>query len=635
MKRHCLSLIVHPFKNSLIAKDKVRKYIDIFVKNLLEIIKTYPNFRINLVLPASLLQYIDPLLLSQLNEVRKLNSLEWLLPGYTEPFLSYSPPWLFAENLKYGIQTFSELIGYKPMGFVPACSNWDPSFIKIIQNNGIQYTVVSRSVLPANIQNYCGYWITEYAGNTMIVIPAHTFHHNKLPADIHSWIDQTVEQSFTDKAATQIVVLHYSFPLLPEKKKDPCKWLNAFGKALDTLLIKYQLNLLQELPAYIQPQGVHYMQPDFILNRTTGEIIPQCLNYLHTYDLVGIMHRKMMDISENIKTLENGKDLLLLKKQLFNIQDINRYLPETFSDIKERYRTFEQMIAAENQLLKSSKVRGGHIRIADFLKNGTKTIIMSNRRLKLYIDYKNGGQVFEMDYRVRNANLCAGYNPKTHQPPRILVPGKSRTCFIDHFLDLECQQADFSGSPAKQYGDFIDGQFDYKIKKVNTSVKAIMTRQGIITKNNKMYPVHMEKVFSIDKDKSELNFIYQLSNPSLMTYSFKFAIELTISLPGAQSRKAEIVCNKTTYKRPAWDRISLENVNELRLNDYMIGASIEFILQKPVTVWCYPVTQSAIYQGTTIVLSTPVPFGENAIWSLWGKIRFKKIRQKGTFEDVV
>lgn len=637
MKRHGIALLIHPYKNGLVEKNALRDMFDVFAQRLLDITSAHPNLRINLVLPGYLLQLLNPLLLSKLNEIQKRDCLEWLSPGFTEPFFSFSPFWLSKENIQYGLETFQELIGARPTGYVPPFSNWEPASIDTLKNNGINYTILSHALLPNIYQNYCGYWITEQSGNSMPIIPVHDVHYYNAPANILGWFDKTLEDS-PDTHDIKLIALKYLVPIVPQKNIDPYKWIESFADALNTLLVKYQLNLLKEFPTLTPPVGLQEIEPGLMFNNNGIDRLNSISNFLHTFDSVGIMQRKMMDIAEKIKKINNNKDSLPLKRKLFFVQDINRYLPNDnsgFHHIKDRCWTFNQMIDIERQILKKDTLTGGQIRIADLLKNGTKSIVLSNKSMQVYIDHKNGGQIFELDFRDRNANICAGHNPKPRTPPKIICAGKSRTAFIDHFLDENCQRTDFISQITKERGDFATGSFDYKVKKTATSIKAILTRQGSITANEKTYPLTVEKVFALEKDVSDIYFAYKLSNHSLTSYGFKFAIEMTFALPGAKTHQVEFISGKTTYNRLAWDRITLENHTKWSIIDNLIGVRLDFITQKPVTIWCYPLTQSSPYQGTSLIITAPVSLNENDSWSLMGKISCKKLRTKGVYTDAV
>lgn len=616
----------------------MRELLSVFAKKLLAVASSHPNLRFNLTLPGYMLQQMDPLQLTRINELQKSGNLEWLSPGYTEPLVCFSPLWLSRDNLSYGLDVFNELVGTKPGGYVPTFSNWEPSSIAMLLECGINYTILSRFLFPEHIQPCSGYWITEHTGSTMVIIPSYPLHPSAAPEDILGWLDHSMQQA---KAVNMlnIMTIDYQIPIDPGKDLDPFTWLNSFATTLDTILINYQMNLLQEFPTIVPPLGLQYLPTSLEFKQPDGTNISSCENYLHTFDSVGIIQRKMMDVAERLNSYSNQKDLIALKKQLFFVQDINRYLPNEssgFPHLADRFFSFGQMIEIEQVLHTRDNIIGGHIRIADFLKNGTKTIVMSNKNITVYIDYKNGGQIFELDYREKSANLCAGHNPASYPLPRILFAGKSRTCFIDHFLSADCNRTDFTERSALQLGDFVTSPYDYKIKKTATSVKTILSRQGSITINEKQYPIVLEKVFGLEKDKAELSFVYQLSNHSLITYAFKFAIELTFALPGAHTHQAEIISDTVSHNRLAWDRITLENTTQWTLNDKRIGVSIRFITQKPVTVWFYPSEiHSSPYQGTTMVISSPVSLEENAVWSLMGKCSFKKVPHKGDSSDVI
>jgi hypothetical protein len=642
MKRHALALLVHPYKNVLVSPDTLRTAVNAFFTRLLAIATSHPSIRLNLVLPAYTLPYADPLLLSQLREVQKRDCLEWLSPGFTEPFLSFSPQWLSGANIRSGVALFEELLSVKPSGYAPAFSNWEPSYIDTLRQCGMQYVVVSRAVIPREAQDLCGYWITEHTGSSRLVFPAHVLHHYTAPANIHDWIEGTMRKDSGDEAATKLVTVDYLVPLVPEEGIDPYQWLQSLADTLDSLLHKYQIVRLGEFVGLAHPLGLQYIPPQLVFKRDDEQTIPYFSNYLHTFEQVGILQRKMMDIADRLEPTRDTKDTIALVKQLYCAQDINRYIPGKtggFNHLPDRLWTYAKMIDIEAQLHKRDRIRGGQIRIADVLRNGTKSIVLSNRPLMVCIDHRDGGQVFELDYRIRRMNFFAGYNPRTHSPPRVIVAGKSFTSFVDHFLEEKCQRADFMGQTMRRRDEFTEGQFEYKVKKTSSGVKAVLSRQCAVNVDGKNYPLGVEKVFGLENDEAALSFVYQLSNHSLTSYSFRFAVELTFALPGAVSQEAYIACGEQILRALARSSLTLENVTKWTLHDSRAGASVHFVLQKPVDVWIFPALRGADaecgYQGTTLVVSSPVSLGENAAWSLMGKMTFKTVKMKGSMFDEV
>ena len=150
-----------------------------------------------------------------------------------------------------------------------------------------------------------------------------------------------------------------------------------------------------------------------------------------------------------------------------------------------------KLIDVENALHTRKNIKGGQIRITDFLRNGSKSIVLSNKALKTYIDCVNGGSIFEFDFRERSLNLCSAYNPSLHHPPNITSPGKSRTWFLDRLLSEEAKSSDLLNDTCKDLGNF-SGQFDYKVRKTTDGVKATLLRQGSILQGEKFYPINLK-----------------------------------------------------------------------------------------------------------------------------------------------
>jgi hypothetical protein len=188
----------------------------------------------------------------------------------------------------------------------------------------------------------------------------------------------------------------------------------------------------------------------------------------------------------------------------------------------------------------------------------------------------------------------------------------------------------------QQCGDFVTGQFQYKVKKHDKGVKAILSRQGSISLEDKSYPVFMEKVFGIDEDGAAISFAYQLTNPVLTAFAFKFGVSLTFTLPGLLSGQAYLSANRKAYKSIGSEPVSLEHLTQWVLHDSAAGIALHFRLQKPLDLWCFPTRDNGEAGGAiTLLLTAPVSLPESAVWSLMGKMSCKKIRIKPGVADAV
>jgi Glycosyl hydrolase family 57./Domain of unknown function (DUF1926). len=633
MKRHALAFFVHPFKDCLLPKSTLVERLNDFCKTLVESGNSFQNIRFNLVMPGFFLELMDPLLLLQLRELHKRGLFEWLFTGYTEPFLSYSPSWLLSENLKYGMNTFAEFTGTKPSGFVPGFSNWEPSAIDILRGAGIHYCVVSKALFPPQYRSYCGYWITEHMGSSIAVFPAHVVRPSETDTMLNE-LDLFFRNDRQNASAVKLLCIEFLYPFSGPVDGASAALQTAI-RTLDKMLLTYQSIRCTEFFSSNFNLGLHYIPSSIVLGRDDAEAHPYFQNELHTYDQAGIIQRKMMDIAENIAVRKEPKHYEPMKKTLFFVQDVNRYIPSQSSGFmlfNDRKWCYEKMIGIEQALHEKDDIKGGQIRIVDFLRNGNKTIIMSNRNVALSIDYKNGGQVFELDFKSRQSNVCSALSPAGHLLPMIIEPPQSRTAFIDHCMPANAGIDEFLFNTFTELGDFFSGDFTYKVKKTPTGIKAALNRNGSLMQGEKNCPLNLEKVFGLEKDYPIISFVYQLSNHSLTSYAFRFATELTFALPGIGGGKTHISEGKTIYgdfdKKP----FSMNGITKWNLDDLQSGIRLGFSLQKPVDVWCFPVAAPAGSRdgshAVTMVISTPVTIEGSKAWSLMGKIVLKKLRMQ-------
>ena len=177
-------------------------------------------------------------------------------------------------------------------------------------------------------------------------------------------------------------------------------------------------------------------------------------------------------------------------------------------------------------------------------------------------------------------------------------------------------------------GDFYFGGFEYRIKKTETGIKAALSRQGTLLQGDKNCPLSMEKVFGLEKDRPTLPFVYQLTNHSLTPYDFRLAVELTFSLPGLSGGTALLMLGKTKHGNPGAGPLEFSGVTEWRLADPSCGIMIHCMLQKPVDLWCFPAAPQDggdnAAEAVTMVMSSPVAIEGSAVWTLMGKLEFKR-----------
>jgi hypothetical protein len=212
--------------------------------------------------------------------------------------------------------------------------------------------------------------------------------------------------------------------------------------------------------------------------------------------------------------------------------------------------------------------------------------------------------------------------------PIVCEPGLSYTAFVDHCVPPQTTAEDFRQKKFTELGDFYNNAFDYKIKKTEAGIKAALNRQGSIVLGDKTCPLSLEKVLGLEKDSPALPFVYQFSNHSLTPYSYMLIIEFTFALPGIAADSATLLCKKEKYRTLSGGLLTLSDVSQWYLSDPDSGVGIQCTLQKPIDLWCYPVaaeTEGAKPEAITIALAAPVALEGSSVWSIMGKLQFKRV----------
>jgi hypothetical protein len=634
MRRQALALIIQPFKNRLMPREQLKEAADECVGQLLALVGAFPNIRFNFVLPGSVLERIDPFALSQLRDASRRGTIEWLITGYSEPFLSLSPPWLTTANIRCALETLNEHLGCQASGYLPPFSNWDPHYIELLRAQALEYVVVDQAQLPPSCRTMLGCWVTEQLGASVTLVPAHTLHAYSAPSNVAQWLDTHFERDERENGNTKLLGLRFLLPLELADQPTGFAWLRELAQTAENRVLQYQTVRISDYLFDTPPQGLQYLHPSITLNDGQTEVGSNFRNWLFCHDQVGILHRKLLEVCDMLTARSSARQIEPLLKTLFAAQDINRFLPATgtgFESVADRCWSYRTLLGLEERMHAEDKLKGGQIRISEYLRNGTKNIIMLNKGLQVYIDYRTGGTIFEMDVLARHYNALALYARRNPGEPKLIAPGESKSAFCDHLLPPGMSAEEFFSPTRTELGDFHQGRFDYAVKKSATDVKTILTRNGALLQREKNCPLTMEKVFGIEGERAKLSFAYKLTNSTLAEYAFDFALELPLLLPGAVEGKARMGCAQGVWRNLGWERVVLEGVTELYCEDSSIGVRIELTMPKPMTVWCYPLGGGSAdhpdYQGTVLVLSQGVVLTENSSWSLMGKLTFRKSRR--------
>ena len=636
MKRDALALLLHPYKNGLVSPSVLRESITRFFTELFSLLQQYPQLRFNLVIPGYILEAADPIHLAQLRDYGKRTIIELICTGYTEPFLSFSPPELTIKNIRYGLQVIEELTGMVPRGFLPPFSNWEPSFIAELRDAGMRYVLLSNELFTDEIRSACGYWVTEHAGSSIGLIGTNVLNPFQPQPDFIECLRSVYANNSTPDVEP-FIVLHYPLPLCSPKTDDAREFFRTTIEEIEKHLLSFQPACLGDILGNVNPVGMQYIPTSLQMGRR-GTVDLHFLNYLFSFDQIGFLQRKLLDIFNRYRSLTDPRPATELLRELCFLQDINRFLPGNESGFEvatDREATYSRLIAVDREISARQKNDGGRVSINDFLHNGGKTIILSNSAIKIFISHLTGGQIIGCDLLRSCVNLCSVYNPERRRHPDIIVPDASRTWFLDRILPEHLSENNHDVLLTADTADFHSGDFDYKVHSTTSGTSVSLVRTGSFRRDDRLYPLRIDKVFGIEHEHPELLFVYQLSNPSLMTVNFTFATELNLYLPGSTTGQVTLKAEKNRYDTPGRQLLRLPDGTSWELHDAKSGIAIALQTQKPATLWCLPSSPTDRTEGYRIILTWPIALEPSSQFKILGKIICKSPRKVSGGTDAV
>ncbi|MEI6126985.1 MAG: alpha-amylase/4-alpha-glucanotransferase domain-containing protein, partial [Pseudomonadota bacterium] len=325
-----------------------------------------------------------------------------------------------------------------------------------------------------------------------------------------------------------------------------------------------------------------------------------------------------------------------------------------------RHAVYEHLIRAEKIIAASCHGAEPWIdyRLADFKRDLSLDILISGKNLNVYFSPRDGGGLFELDFKPCSFNLSniftrkmEGYHrklkiangfPGSHheneQPVSIHSISKvkeeglqshliydwyQRFSFIDHFLGESTTLEAFATSRYTEIGDFINAP--YVLQKIEKDPEApavyfSLSRSGCVLEDRSQFPVAIEKSFCVNDSLMEIGSAYCVKNKSDRNLMVWFGVEFNITLiagndplryyvfPG--DPKLKLLMNATE---------AISRVAAFDIKDAWNGFGLQLSMTPGADVWTFPiqtVSQSEdglekTYQGSTVLVHWKMPLVRN------------------------
>ena len=294
-----------------------------------------------------------------------------------------------------------------------------------------------------------------------------------------------------------------------------------------------------------------------------------------------------------------------------------------------RNAIFNHLIAADN-LMDQHQGRGVwdedspwvDLVSRDFNLDGRQDVQLASNRLMALVSPASGGHIYELDVRSICHNLLATLERRPEAYHRKVLAGESgangdvasihdlvvfkqegldqrlqydshaRKSLVDHFYDLEVSTDAVISGEYHEWGDFVSGTYEAKLRRSPERMQAQFVRDGRVGDKE----VRVTKGITLEAGGSVLEIAYLLEGlptdgPVHFGIEFNFA-----GLPSG--------ANDRYFRDPEGqahgqlgDRLNLFDVNGLGLVDEWLGINVGLDVDRPTCFWTYPIETVSQSEG--------------------------------------
>ncbi|MFA5078351.1 MAG: alpha-amylase/4-alpha-glucanotransferase domain-containing protein, partial [Dehalococcoidia bacterium] len=379
-------------------------------------------------------------------------------------------------------------------------------------------------------------------------------------------------------------------------------------------------------------------------------------NFLVKYPEINRMQKKMLAVSSKVHRARSMDEADCGKEYLWKAQCNCPYWHGVFGGVylpDIRTTAFSNLIRAENcadAVLTEADQRYRWEQV-DFDGDGREEIIVEGRDLNLYISPAEGGSIFEWDLREHAYNVLSTVSRKPEAYHSALTTGENaqrgcrgdsevrsihdgikikdsdvadwliydevpRSSLIDRFLAPQVGMIDYRKSRFEDRGDFAGQNYCGSVVPGNDELRIELEREGMLNSSPGPCNLTLRKSITLDRNDGSLRIGYNFINTDDAPVDTIFAGEWNINLLGGGHNEAAYyrVDGRDIGDTHLDSSGEITDVGRLILGNSYLGFELELEIERPLTVWRYPVVSISnseaglekVYQCSCLVMLLPL-----------------------------
>ncbi|VAW38185.1 Alpha-amylase [hydrothermal vent metagenome] len=656
-----------------VIEDAFQKAYMPFLEKLFE----RPTIKFSLHTTGFLLEWLErvhPEYIEKMRAMVRRGQLEVMGGGYYEPVLAVIPAEDRAGQIRLMADNIERLFGARPRGIWLAERVWDPTLPADLHAAGVEYLVVDDyHFIKSGLRRdgLFGYYVTEELGKPVKVFPGSERLRYLIPFEEAGKFEEYMRglEAGGQRRAAIFADDGEKFGVWPgtnkwvyddgwidsflDKLEESSEWIKpvTFSEFIDAEeplgRVYLPTTSYMEMGEWALPPEVSndYTQLHEELKQRGAEgerILQYCQggawrNFFSKYPEADWMHKRML-----LASMKLGRDApAQALDHIYRAQANDAYWHGVFGGLylpHLRFAVYEHILKAEAIVEETGRGSEVNIIVADINADTHEEVEVSGPELNLYISPRHGGSIFEIDFKPGAVNITntlsrryEGYHEKLKEAgagaqdgggaksiheavvmkeeglaERLAFDSVRRSSLRERFLPACADLDALAASRCGELGDFFDSEYSCEVRETGLT----LTRDGLLSGR----PFRVSKTLCFDK-AGGFSAGYELTGE--VDDSLKgvmMGVEFNICLPGCSGPACYLECDGSGV-RHGLDRLGVDpGVESLVIVDEYSGVRVGFELNRPVTLWRYPVETVSlseagferIYQGSSIVFLVPL-----------------------------
>jgi len=605
-----------------------------------------------------------------LGEMVKRKQIELLGGGFYSPIFPIIPNKDRLGQIELLTTLLRKKFNKRPRGCWITEGVWEPPITSTIKSSGMEYLFLDDILFyQSGVSGERIYqpFITDDQGKTAIVLPLHNNLINRMFIDKpEALVDELAAMS--DRAATNITVnllMNGDFFMVNSSHYSNFfsegGWFERFLHALTLYNRKIETILPGRYVRSLGPVERVYFPSHFVKTKPTKPAEPSYYKnngnslfplstfiasesrpnffrqYITMYPEIHRLYAKMMYVHLIVGQVRGDRSRKkTAKEESYRGQTHTAFWHSQDGGIyrnRVRKAVYAGLINAE-KTTREKGIFSTSVNVTDIDLDGIPEYLYQGQFINAYV-HRRGGALFELDYVVTAWNYLdtmARHREPYHneQDAENGYDDYMKNSFLDHFWDGEVTIDGLAQNGVKEKIDFVHSL--YRARKVEKERKEVYF--GIkkrVEVNGTQYNVDLFKDY--DFLKNSINVGYKITTDSPDPITGRFATEINLSFPEAGRNQLSFIVTHTEGKTELENgKIELFNVTELTLHDRKNRTLITISVDKPATLWTFPVYTITeqygkkvwIYQHTTCVLSWECSLTQTASFQSEVGLRIEK-----------